>query len=300
MPKHLDLNLLRALDALLQEESVTKAAQRAHMTTPAMSRALGRLRAALGDELLVRAGRAMVLTPAAIALRAQVHETLASADALLNHTPSAPLSKIERTLIIRGSDTIAALLAAPLINAAQREAPGLRLRFIQEGEEDAAALRDGVAQLDVGALGLDAPELRRQRLALDAFVGVARSEHPFLSTSRSAKALAQLDHIAASRRGKAAGPLDLELAKLRLTRRVVATVPDFLSALHVVASSELLTVAPSFVVRALGQLKLATFALPVVVPPLELGLTWHPRYDADPAHQWLRAQIAAWVASVTS
>lgn len=298
MPSKLDLNLLHALDALLQEESVTKAAQRAHMTTPAMSRALGRLRTALGDELLVRAGRVMVLTPVALSLRERVHETVTQADALLGKAPTVPLSQIERTLTIRGSDTIAALLATPLLAAAKREAPGVRLRFIQEGEEDAASLRDGRAQLDVGALDLEAPELRRQLLAHDEYVGVARAEHPFLSTSRAVRDFAKCEHIAASRRGKATGPIDVELAKLRLTRSVVATTPDFLSALHVVASSDLLTAAPSFVVRALGQLKLTPFALPVPVPRLNLGLTWHPRYDADPAHQWVRAKIMSWVASL--
>jgi DNA-binding transcriptional LysR family regulator len=294
MTTNVDLNLLHALDALLQEASVTKAAQRARLTTPAMSRALGRLRDTLGDELLVRAGRAMVLTPLAMSLRGRVHVATAESKILLAPTPAVRLEQVERTMAVRCNDAVAAVLMSPLVTAAASEAPRLRIRFVPEGEEDAEPLRDGRIDLDIGVIALTEPELRIRRLLHDRFVGVVRTGHALTRGRMSAKCFAEARHVAVSRRGKLAGPIDVELQKRALMRFVAATVPDFLAALHAVAESDLVTAAPSRVVKTVAHhLPLASFALPFAVPGIAISMVWHPRFDAEPAHRWLRRHVQA-------
>lgn len=292
MTTSVDLNLLLALDALLQEGSVSRAAERAHLTVPAMSRALGRLRAAVGDELLVRAGRHMVLTPVAAAMRERVHAATAEARVLLQPTQALPLALTERTLVIRCNEAVAALLAAPLEVERARDAPRVRLRFVHEGEEDATSLRDGRVDLDIGVIDFAEPELMTRQLARDRFVGVVRKGHALLRDRVSAKRLADERHIAVSRRGRATGPIDEALRALGLSRAVVSVVPDFLGAFHAVARSELVSAAPRLLVEAFAaELPIAPFALPLPLPEVAISMAWHPRMDADPAHQWLRRRV---------
>ncbi len=294
MTANLDLNLLHALDALLQESSVTRAAERARLTTPAMSRALGRLRDALSDELLVRAGRGMVLTPAAVAMRERVHAATADARAALSPSAATPLDVIERTLVVRCNDAVAALLVAPLAAAAEREAPRVRLCFIQEGFEDAASLRDGRVDLDIGVIDFLEPELRTKKLTTDRFVGVVRKGHPLLAKRMTMQRFAAERHVAVSRRGRPLGPIDEGLRKRGLTRPVVSVVPDFLAALHAVARSDLVTAMPELVATAaMRDVGITSFALPVPTPEIAVAMAWHPRLDADPAHRWLRQNVDA-------
>lgn len=292
MTTNIDLNLLLALDALLQEVSVTRAARRARLTTPAMSRALGRLRAALGDDLLVRAGRSMVLTPLARSLRDRAHLTAADAIALLSPASSTKVADLDRTLVIRCNDAVAAIIVAPLARAAQAEAPRVRFQFAQEGEEDAGALRDGRVDLDLGVIDFVEPELRRQHLVRDRYVGLVRRGHALCKGRVSARRFAAQGHVGVSRRGRFGGPIDEALAKRGLTRTVVATVPDFLAAAHAVARSDLATAVPSRLAQeAARALALAAFPLPIAVPEIAVAMAWHPRVDNDPVHRWLRSQL---------
>ena len=295
---NLDLNLLHALDALLQDGSVTKAAERAKLTTPAMSRALGRLRAVLSDELLVRAGRGMVLTPAAIGMREQVHAATAGARAALSRNAAMPLELIDRTLTVRCNDAVAALLVAPLAHAAEREAPRVRARFVQEGFEDAASLRDGRVDLDIGVIDFLEPELRTKNLLTDRFVGVVRKSHPLLTKRVTAQRFAAQRHVAVSRRGRALGPIDEALQERGVAREVVAVVPDFLAALHAVARSNLVTAMPELLaIAATREIAIASFALPVPTPAVAVAMAWHPRFDDEPAHRWLRKNVESLIRS---
>ncbi len=299
MTANQDLNLLLALDALLQEGSVTRAAQRAHLTVPAMSRALGRLRTALGDELLVRAGRTLVATPHAVALRDRVHAAAAEAQTLLGPRPHPDVQHLEQTFVVRCNDAVAALLVRPLVDAVLDEAPRVRLVFAPEGEEDAASLRDGRVDLDLGVSGFEEPELRRRLLVKDSYVGVARKGHPLLRRRPTARAYCESAHLSVSRRGRAWGPVDQALQTLGLRRRVVATVPDFLAALQAVVRSDLVTAAPSLLVREAGRhLAVRAFGLPVKTPEIGVSMVWHPRLENDPGHRWLRGKVLQWAQSM--
>jgi DNA-binding transcriptional LysR family regulator len=144
----LDLNLLRVLDALLDERSVTTAAGPVHLSVPATSRALGRLRLALGDELLVRAGRELVLTPRALELRPLVTELLQRAEQLTESAIAFDPARLRQTFAVRVNDTTVLTIGASLLSAVAEVAPGVVLRFLPESDEDPVALRTGLGGAD--------------------------------------------------------------------------------------------------------------------------------------------------------
>lgn len=287
----LDLNLLVALDALLEEESVTGAAARLHVSAPAMSRTLGRIRAALGDPVLVRAGRHLVPTPRAVELRPRVHAVVRQARGLLAPAPVADPGAMVREFGVQVSDLVLAGLAAPLIGAVAREAPGVTLRFLPESLEGTPALREGRVDLEIGVVRNADPETRTDALGETRLVGAVRPRHPLAARRKvTVRAFAAAEHIGVSRQGRVRGPVDDALTALGLRRRVVAVVPSWSAALHLCRQGDLVCLATEPVADAFG---LHTFEVPLELPPLTLAMAWHPRNDADPAHSWLRDRVRA-------
>ncbi|WP_330348530.1 LysR family transcriptional regulator [Streptomyces sp. NBC_00582] len=288
----LDLNLLVALEVLLEEESVGGAARRLHLSEPAMSRTLGRIRKALGDPVLVRAGRRMVPTPRALAVRAEVSAVVERARALFAPAEGTDLRTVTRTFTILGHDAIAAAHGPALLARAAAEAPGVRLRFLSESHVDAPFLREGTADLEVGVLDATAPEVHREHLQEDRMVGIARAGHPLLEGELTPERFArEADHLIVSRRGKLHGPIDAALAELGLERRVVGTVGSLPSSLFVIRDTDLVGLNTSWGLPLAESLGLVPFEVPLPLPPLRLGMAWHPRHDADPAHAWLRRAV---------
>lgn len=288
----LDLNLLVALDVLLEEQSVRGAAQRLHLSEPAMSRTLGRIRRALGDPVLVRAGRQMVPTPYALSVRAEVGAVVERARALFAARGDEDLRSVTRTFTVHGHDSIAALLGPPLLSRAAAEAPGIRIRFLGESHVDAPVLREGTADLEVGVIDSTAPEVRIEPLHGDRMRGVVRAGHPLLKGELTARRFAEeAEHLTVSRRGKLHGPVDEALAALGLRRRVVGSVSTFPASLFFVRDSDLVGLAGTWCLPMTDALGLVTFPVPLELPPLNLSLAWHPRHDADPAHTWLRGCV---------
>lgn len=290
-----DLNLLPALDALLAEGSVTAAARRLGLSSSAMSRTLARLRAATGDPLLVRAGRGLVPTPRAIALRERVHLVAREArDVLSPQDDTLDLGTLERTFAIRANEGFIALFAAPLIADVSAAAPSARLRFVPKPVKDAGPLRDGAIDLEIGVLGDFAPEIRTHLLFRDRFVGVVRQGHPLLSAPMTAERYAAARHVVVSRNGRFRGPVDAALEALGLTREIVAVVPGFPDALQIARQSDLVAlVTRSCLTSPRFADGLVSFPLPVETPEIAVTLLWHPRMEADPAHRWLRETVIA-------
>jgi DNA-binding transcriptional LysR family regulator len=287
----MDFNLLPPLDALLAEQSVTRAAARMGVTVPSMSRTLARLRTTLGDPLLVRAGKELVPTAYAAELRARVEAVTSEAHALFAGGASAPLTDVKRTLRIRAND--GATWTAPLLRVLRARAPHVTLSFLSEGDERPEDLRDGRVDVDLGVLGASAPELRTQVLLRDHVVGVVRRGHALARGRRTAARFAAFEHVGISRRGRFYGPIDDALRERGLTRKVVLTVATGSSAAVAVARSDWVATIPRMVARSLAEvLPLVCFELPFDVPPMTLSQTWHPRFDADPVHRLLREAIA--------
>ncbi len=290
---NLDLNLLAALDVLLAERSVTRAARRLGLSPSATSRTLARLRAATGDPLLVQAGRVLVPTPYAQALAARVHELARDVRAVLAPASvSLNLASLERCFTVRANEGFVALFAAALVAAVRDAAPRVRLRFAPKPDKGATPLREGAADVEIGAEGAVAPELRRQLLFRDRFVGVVRCNHPLFDRPMTPERYVEPGHVVASRRGSGTGPVDEALEALGLVREIVAVVPGFPDALAIARCSDLVALAPSSCLSASGWASnLRTFGLPIPTPKVFVYMMWHPRLDADPPHRWLREQV---------
>jgi DNA-binding transcriptional LysR family regulator len=292
-----DLNLIPALDALLSAGSVTGAARRLGLSASAMSRTLARLRAATGDPLLVRAGRGLVPTPRARELSGRVSDVARQARALLSPRHDAlDLATLDRTFTLCASEGFVAVFAAPLVAAVTEAAPGARLRFAPKPVKDAAPLREGEIDLEIGVVGAAAPEIRTQLLFRDSYVGVVRAGHPLLAAPMTAARYAACRHVVVSRRGEAEGPVDAALGALGLRRPIVAVVPGFPDALAIAGRSDLVALVTRACLShgdAALTRDLQGFELPVATPPIAVSLQWHPRLEADPAHRWLRGVVAA-------
>ena len=292
-----DLNLLIALDALLADGSVAGAARRLGLSASAMSRTLTRLREATGDPLLVRAGRQMVLTPHAEALRQRTQNAVHEARAVLGPaTTELDFSTLQRTFTIRSNDGFVEAFGASLIAAATAVAPRVCLRFAPKLEKTAAYLRDGSADLEIGVLSEMGPEVRVQALFRDRFIGVVRQGHPLaMEPEVTAQRYAAFGHVVASRHGRTSGPVDEALAALGLVRTIVAVVPSFPAALAVARASDLIALVPASVLHnqsAQQELPASTdthtFELPVTTGEITVSQMWHPRLEVDPVHRWLR------------
>lgn len=286
-----DLNLLVTLDVLLAEGSVARAAQRLRLSPSAMSRALARLRETMGDPLLVRAGRGLVATPRALELREQVSRLVQDGEAVLRPADTLDLKALARTFTLRTSDGFVENFGPRLIARAGKDAPGVRLRFVQKLDRDSAPLRDGSIDMETGVVGTaTGPEVRVQALFRDRLIGVVRKGHPLSRGKITPARYAAGGHILISRRGRDKGPIDDALQSLGLEREIVTIVGGFSSALNLARASDLVVSVPE---RHTGNLRagMHCFALPVAVPDITISLLWHPRQDADPAHRWLRGCV---------
>ncbi|MEV5910662.1 LysR family transcriptional regulator [Streptomyces chartreusis] len=295
----LDANLAIALDALLAEESVTRAAARLHTSPAAMSRTLGRLRRILGDPLLVRAGQAMVPTPRALALREEAAAVVRRIRVLLTPDTAVDPATLNRTFTVQAADLVGAALAPALLERARQEAPGVSLRMRAEELEAGPALRDGRIDLEIGSIDHADPETHVEELVTLRMVAAVRPGHPLTRKPLTPARLAAAEHVVVSRRGRFTGPLDTALAEHGLERRVSAVLPSHLAAMTLAAVSDIVCLvpaapdgaAPSPLTAPAAVFGLHLLDIPLPLPPLTIGMAWHPRHAADGAHHWLRAAV---------
>jgi DNA-binding transcriptional LysR family regulator len=283
-----DLNLLITLDVILSEGSVTRAAKRLQLSPSAMSRQLSRLRNATGDELLVRAGRGLVPTIRAKAMKQEAHDLVERALALLRPNDRLELATLDRTFTLRTSDGFAETFGPALIELVQNEAPNVRLRFVRKLDKSSEGLRDGSIELETGVVShAISPEVKAQALFTDRYVGVVRDGHPLSQKLPSLADYASSNHVVAWRQGLDLGGIDELLNETGLVRNVMATVDGFAAALALTRGSDLVATVPECHTAALRE-GMFTFPIPLRVAEFTISLFWHPRLDADPAHRGLR------------
>lgn len=293
----LNFNLLLDLDALLREGSVVGAARALHLSPPAMSRRLTRLREAFNDPLFVPAGRGLVPTQRALALRERVHTAIEEVRGVF--TPEdVDYASLKRTFTLRANDGFLGAWATRLASALAAEAPCATLNFVSRMNKNSESLRNGVVDLDIGVPGPAEPEIYHEKLFSAGFVGVVREKHPLLrkklSKQISVKDFIAWPHIAAPRRAASAGRIDAALNELGKSRKVVIVAPGFQAALMMAATSDFIATVPApFVQWAMAHHQLHIFKLPITLPSVEVSQTWHVRHDADPVHQWLRRHVLA-------
>lgn len=292
--KPYDLNLLRALDALLTTGSVTAAAERMHLSTPAMSHTLARLREVFGDELMVRAGRRLVPTARAQALLEPVRLLLAQAQALREQADPGDLSTVRRRFVIRAPEGASVGYGVVLARELGRCMPMSSLQFLPESHHDPAGLREGRIDLELGSLQRPDPELVVEAVAERNLLGVVAADHPLARVRVTEKRFAAARHVDVLTHPGQQAPVDVALAALGLQRHVALVVPSVFAALIVCARSDLVACAPERTARAMGgSLGLHSFELPVKLPMAPFQLAWHPRQQADPVHRWLRETLLA-------
>ena len=286
-----DFNLLVALDVLLAECNVSRAAERLRLSPSAMSRTLARLRETTGDPLLVRAGRGLVPTPRARELIEKVRQLVQETEAVLRPAVMPDLKQLLRTFTLRTSEGFVENFGPNLVARIGQEAPRVRLRFMQKLDKDSALLREGAVDLETGVLGNTmGPELRVQALFRDRFIGVVRMGHPLSQGEITPVGYAAGRHIGISRRGLEMGAIDEALSLVGLEREIVTLVGGFSTALALARASDLIASVPEC---HSGNLRegMYSFPLPVTTPEFTISMFWHPRMDSDPAHRWLRGCV---------
>ncbi len=295
----IDLNLLSALDMLLAEGSVIGAARRLGLSSSAMSRTLERLRRATGDPLLVRAGRGLVPTPHAAALRDRVHYLSLEARSVLRPSPAnLDLAELDLTFTIRAGEWFMEMLSGTVVREIIKAAPNVRLRFAPKRDSDPDLLRDGSVDLEIGKRGTSAPEIRTHLLFQDKYVGLARDGHPLLASGKvTPKRYAACGHVVASQIGEFSSSIGAALEALQLSRTVQVVVPGFPDAMRIAAGSDLIALVPhaslgnAFVGDRIATMGIQLFELPVYTQDILISALWHPRVDSDPAQRWLRQVV---------
>ena len=286
-----DLNLLKALDALLEERSVTRAARKLGLSQPAASHALGRLRAALGDPLLVRAGAAQELTERAEQLKEPVRETLRRAEQLLEPRGELVPTKLVRSFTLNLADYSELALLPRMTERLAHEAPGVSVTCRPHLGNPMEALTSG-SELWMGVNPPEQPGLFVQKLFSDSYLCVVRKEHPLARKKVTLAQFVAMKHVQIAPGATPGGPLDDVLTARGLSRTVSVRVPHFMVAPLLVARTDLVLTAPRRLVETFASMvDLHVFEAPVRIPPFTIQQAWLARHHADPAHRWFRALV---------
>jgi DNA-binding transcriptional LysR family regulator len=290
--RRLDLNLLVTLDVLLSEHNVTRAAERLHFSQPSVSVHLARLRDVFGDPLLLPGPRGMRPTARAEAVREPLRQVLDALERVVS--PASPFNPAEanQTWRVAAADYAESTILLPALAGLRSAAPGTRLAVLELDPPRIAR------QAEQGEIDLafhtsdDAPSgLRRRALFTERYVLAGRAGHPRLKRRPTLAQFCALDHVIVSPDGGGfRGITDEVLAEAGLARRVVLSVPHFLFVMSVLASTDLVAMLPSRLVRDTSMLRVVE--PPVDIPGYEMAMLWHERSHRDPAHQWLREYIA--------
>jgi DNA-binding transcriptional LysR family regulator len=289
----IDLNLLRVFDAVARERHVTRAAERLHLSQPAVSNALARLRQALGDELFLRRPGGVEPTALALSLAQPVAEALDRiAEALSSQTPFDPATST-RIFPVAFSEYAEAVLAPPLLAELARAAPHCLLA-IRHGDRTnwETLLTAGAATLAVGVLPEPPALYTRLRLLPEAFCTLMRPGHPLAEGPLTVARFVSVPHLLHSPNGSRDGALDAVLAEAGHPRRLGAVVAHLSAVPGILARTDMIITLSARLARDLAAPHgLVTRDPPVAVRHTRLSLVFHRRFEADPGHAWLRRLI---------
>ncbi|MFT8345238.1 LysR family transcriptional regulator [Gluconobacter oxydans] len=290
-----DLDLLRYLQVLVEEESVSQAARRLKVSDAAMSRHLATLRTVFGDPILVLSGRRMVATTFANRIRDRVQTIVRDADALVNDSETLNLKHLSPRFTIRANDLIVGAFGNAILMALKQDCPDCSIVFSPETEEPASeALRNSRIDLYVGATDDLRPEIMRQTLFLTSFRAMVREGHPIFARGITPQTLVDYDHISVSRKGRPYGPIDTILKeRYGLSRPIAMVVPTYHSMIETMRETDMILPLPDIVIDRLplSQIQLEAFDFPFELPPVTSFQAWHPRVDTDGVHRWLRDTV---------
>lgn len=291
----IDLRLLRCLDALLAERSVSRAAQRLNISQPAMSIALGRLRRLFGDPLFLRGHGEMVPTSRALSLTAPLHAVLEGLGSLASAAAPFDPRTSRSPFTITAPGYISFVLLPRLMRHLERHAPGVYVEVRAPNREHAGEwLESGEVDFRMGWIREPPEALRFKTLYRDSFVCIARKDHPAIPRKLTAELFCSLPHVRSlvHRSSDSGQVIDQAVAALHRRLHIALLVQEVLTVPYVVASSNLIAAIPARLARAFaGQLPLRAHPLPLRLPEQTIALYWHERTHRDPAHEWLRDVI---------
>ena len=295
-----DLNLFIVLDAIYREGNITRASHKLHLTQPAVSHALGRLREQLGDPLFVRQGTLMQPTPYTRNLIGPVREALQLLEHSIADEPAFDPASARRTFNLGLRDVFEATALPPLVARLQALAPGIELASVRIDR------RDVEGELAAGTLdlALDVPlamgeSIRQQRISRDRLVVVARQDHPGIGSELDLDTYLSHAHVLVSSRRKGWGLEDFELNREGRRRRIVLRCQHYFAASRVASRTDLLLTMPEQYARLANmQFGNRIYPFPLQTQALDAHLYWHATAEHDPANRWLRGVmqdvVSAW------
>ena len=295
-----DLNLLPIFVALMEERSVTRAAERVGMTQPALSNALARLRAMLQDQLFIRERYGIQPTPVALELALGIAEALARLDDVVLGQQIFDPASAERLLTIAPNGYVELVLMPAIVARVQQVAPGIKLRLTPYGNDLAeTGVVSGTTALALGRV-VDPPgNLVVQHLLDEGFACVVRAGHPDIADGISRDQFERLRHVNIEPPGRMRAGLFQALARQKLRREVAITVTNFFAVAEMVAVTDYCATLPSLVCRRLAHdPRLKVLPAPVDLGTFPVEMAWHVRYRQDPTHRWLRSLIGEVTAQI--
>jgi DNA-binding transcriptional LysR family regulator len=298
--RRLDLNLLVTLEALLVEQNVTRAAARLHLSQPAVSTQLNRLRKVFDDLLLIPAQRGMTPTVKAIELLDPLRQALDQVRATVSTHRNFDPAKAELTIAIACTDYLQAALIEPLVVELRRRAPGVRIA-VRNLDLPQLEAQMGRGDVDLALMTpTDAPSnLRTRHLFNERYVLVGRRNHPRLRNGMTPKQFAELEHVIVSLRGgDFVTPVDHSLAALGLRRNVVLSAASFLFVPDIVSRSDFVALVPERLVHDRTD-KLKLIQTPFPVEGFAVGMVWHERSHGHSGQRWIREVVVSLVNAQT-
>ena len=290
--RKLDLNLLVTLEVLLSECSVTRAAERLHLSQPSVSVHLAKLREIFGDPLLLPGARGMRPTARAQALREPLRHALEALEYAIS--PAAPFepAMAEHTWRVAATDYSEMTVLLPVLNGLRAAAPGTRLAVVEMVPAHfARQAAEGQIDLAFHTRHDAPPGLRSRVLFAERYVLVGRQGHPRLRRRPTLAQFCALEHVIVSPDGGGFhAATDKALAAQGMTRHVALSVPHFTFVMSVLANTDLVAMLPARLVQNTSVLRVVE--APLDVPGYEMTMLWHERSHRDPAHRWLREYIA--------
>jgi len=287
----LDLNLLVVFDVVYAERNLTRAAELLHITQPAVSNALKRLRAAFDDPLFVRSSEGMTPTPLARAIVDRVRKSLQIIDSCMDHRDTFDPSSSGQTLRCSFSDLTEALLLPGLLARMRIDAPNMALRsYYVPRAELPLELAAGTIDIGVDVAFVNDTNLHHTPLLDEEYVCAVRKDHPVIRRKPTLKQYLSLGHIHISSRRKGVGTVDQSLKALGHRRVIAARVRDYTAAPLIVAKTDLACTLPRVLADQAG---LRGYPLPFETPSVLLHMYWHKSANADAANAWLRGLLSA-------
>jgi DNA-binding transcriptional LysR family regulator len=288
---NLDLNLLVIFEAIMQEQSITAAAQRLYMTQPSVSNAVTRMRHAWGDPLFVKEGRGIKPTPYAQNLWQQISGSLTTIRQA-TQKESFNVARTERTFRIALTDWMADIFWLPIRKLIEQEAPGLNIHAVPYAVNAEQLLLDAEVDLVLDYYAGSSPHVKTQWIFDNHFVCAMGAQNPLANKDLSLEEFINAEHLLMSLSGKAYGSVDEALKKQNAQRRIAMTVNHFSNIPKILQGTNLITTIPlPIIFNSVNDGKLVISDPPIEISPGPISMTWHNRLDQDQAMLWLRDKI---------